>query len=89
MSLFETLVIFDVTPAEADILARPIEGAGGHQALLRDLLRGWDPIEHPLIAAEPAALRKAAALAYDYGSGGYQIRFRTILAAARRQGWTE
>ncbi len=89
MSLFESLVIFHLTPSEAEILARPIEGEGGHQILLREILLQWDPIEHPMLAVEPSMLRKAEKFAYDYGSGGYQTRFRTLISAARRQGWSE
>ncbi len=89
MSLFEPALFVHLEPAEADILSKPIEGDGGHQRLLRELLHGWDPIEHPIVVLEPGDLRKAAAYAYDYGSGGYQVRFRTLVSAARRQGWTE
>ncbi len=89
MSIFESLVIIHLTPSEVDVLARPIEGAGGHQNLLCDILLGWDPAHRSALAVEPFLLRKAEKLAYDYGSGGYQIRFRTLISAARRQGWSE
>ncbi len=88
MSLFESLVFVTFTPAERDIIERPIEGNGGHQRLLSDVLDGYSR-KTGVLAVEPSTLRKVSAFAYDYGGGGYQVRFRTLVSAARRQGWTE
>ncbi len=88
MSLFESALFLTFTPSERDILERPIEANGGHQILLRSILDGYSR-KTGLLVVEPAQLRKAAKLAYAYGGGGYQVRFRTLVSAARRQGWTE
>jgi hypothetical protein len=90
MSLFEPALALDCTQAELDILQRPIEAErdGGHQRLMREILEGLDRGKRVLLI-EPALLRKAEHFAYDYGPGGYQTRFRTLVSLARRQGWTE
>ena len=89
MSLFESALFLTFTPAERDILERPVDGpSGGHQILLRAILDGYSR-KTGLLVIEPAQLRKADKLAYAYGGGGYQVRFRTLVSAARRQGWTE
>ncbi len=90
MSLFEPCIALTCSQAELDILQRPVEAErdGGHQILLREILDGLDRSRGVLVL-EPELLRRAERLAYNYGSGGYQVRFRTLVSLARRQGWTE
>ncbi len=68
------------------MIARPITGDGGHQRLLHECL-------HHLIGntviLDALTLAHVQRYAYDYGSGGYQERFRTLVSAARRAGWKE
>jgi hypothetical protein len=89
MSLFAPPILMTLTPAEIDVLSRPIEATreGGHQRLLHDILDGWDHSDRLVI--EDHDLQRALAYAYDYGTGGYQGRFRTLISAARRSGWIE
>jgi hypothetical protein len=87
MSLFVPTITVTLTPAEVEILRRPVVGTGGHQGLLNALV---PRIDHDgRIDVEDDELQRAARYAYAYGGGGYQGRFKTLLAAARRSGWSQ
>ena len=84
MSLFEPLVVCELTPNELGLLTKPIVGDGGHQGLLRKITQH---LQGSRVEVEPADLRKAVQYAYDYDTGGYQGRFIALLRAAYRAGW--
>lgn len=84
MSLFEPPTRCDFTQGELEVLLRPIEGDGGHQRFLRELT---GRLQGQTLSLEDAELVKVHRYAYNYGGGGYQQAFRTIMAAARRAGW--
>jgi hypothetical protein len=86
MGLFEKALAVQLEPAEVEVVTRSIEGDGGHQRFLRELLERLDGTGG--ITLEDDQLRKAARYAYTYGAGGYQDRFKAFLAAARRAGWS-
>ena len=85
--LFTPSVRINLTPEERAIATRPIVGdvLGGWQTLLNELLPRLD--RYDSFEATDSELRRCYRYAYDYASGGYQGRFRAILAAARRAGW--
>lgn len=70
--------------SELAVLQRSIEGDGGHQRLLRECLDQW---RGGVLVLDALTLARVGRYAYDYGSGGYQDRFRTLVAVARRAGW--
>lgn len=75
-------VTINLEPAEFAFVTRTINGTGGHQGLLLILigkLRGDGRLE--LTADE---IEKVRRYAQDYGPGGYQDRFKAILAALER-----
>lgn len=84
MNLFTPDLTVLFLPAELDVFTRPIEGDGGHQRFLRELI----PRLHGLtLTVSDDELQKAYRYAFEYGHCGYQDRFKVLLAAARRQGW--
>ncbi len=90
MNLFSPDYILTLTPDEWQIAMRPITGDGGAQRLLRDLhdsaVLGLTTKRMPITVGEDV-LDKCYVYAYDYGSGGFQDRFRAIVKAALRAGW--
>jgi hypothetical protein len=85
MSLFAEPVRVEFTPDEWAIVDRPIVGDGGAQGVLRALMRG---ARDRAIVAEDFVLDRVYAYAYRYGGGGFQDRFRMVVRAALRAGWT-
>ena len=85
--LFTPSIVIHLTPEERAIATRPIvaDTLGGWQTLLHDLLPRLDC--YGAFEATDSELRRCYRYAYDYASGGYQGRFKAILAAARRAGW--
>ena len=86
MSLFAESVRVEFTADEWAIVDRPIVGDGGAQGVLRALLRA--PRDHAIIIAEFVVLDRAYLYAYSYGAGGFQDRFRVVVRAALRAGWS-
>lgn len=85
--LFADDVRVEFMPEEWDVLARPVNGEGGAQGLLRELLA--TEVRPCELCASYVLLDKAYAYAYDYGNGGFQDRFRVVVKAALRTGdWT-
>jgi len=89
VSLFVEPIRCTFTPSEWDIFMRPIEGhpESGYQQLLRILQHSTTKHREGLF--EDSDLQAAYGCAYDYGSGGYQGRFRVVCAAAFRAGWVQ
>lgn len=75
-----------LTASERDVITRAVVGNGGHQQLLRDCCQ---QLRDDALTLDALTLDRVAHYAYDYGGGGYQHRFRTLLSAARRAGWRE
>lgn len=73
-----------LTDSERDVITRPIIGDGGHQRLLRECL---EHVRDHTLTLDVLTLDHVQRYAYDYGGGGYQDRFRTLMCAARRAGW--
>lgn len=86
MSLFTAPVTLQFTPAEWELLEKPIVNDGGHQRLLMDIQMQMKTATQTAVL-EDAQLAKAYEYAYSYGSGGYQGRFKAVLSAAFRAGW--
>jgi len=86
VSLFDEPLTVMLTPSEVEVFTRPIVGDGGHQRLLKTLVPRLT--EKGLIRCEDSELLHAARYAFDYKSGGYQDRFKVLIAAARRTGWS-
>lgn len=89
MSLFTADITLTLTTSEAEVVTRPIVGSGGHQACLRAIVEAirTDGRAIVVVTLSDQQLQKVEKYAYDYGSGGYQDRFRIILSSARRSGW--
>lgn len=85
MSLFDPPVTCVFTPAELDLITLPVVGDGGHQRLQREIIA---KLNGDTAVLEDALLQKVATYAYNYGHGGYQQRFKAVIAAARRAGWS-
>lgn len=85
MSLFTPTITLHFTPDEHEIITRPIVGNGGHQQFLTDLTQR---IHEDALEVEDEELLRVSRYAYAYGGGGYQARFRAIMAAARRANWS-
>lgn len=79
-------VTLRLTASERDIVTRPIVGDGGHQRLLVEIRQRLDG---ETLTLDGRVLDRVARYAYQYRDGGYQVRFRALVAAARRAGWTE
>jgi hypothetical protein len=90
VSLFADAILVVLTPAESDVLLRPVtaERFGGHQRLLQAILERFDPISLG-VRLDDDELQRVRRYAEDYGSGGYQVRFRALLSAAWRAGWVQ
>lgn len=86
MSLFDEPIRVRFSIEEWQVVTRPINGEGGAQGLLRACLDCF--LEDRVLLLERQELDKCHQYAWDYGGGGFQERFRTIEAAARRAGWT-
>jgi len=84
--LFLDDVPLTCSPDEWAICARPVNGDGGAQCLLRDLLAA-ETGERQLLLTY-VQLDRAYDYAYRYGNGGFQDRFRVLVKAALRAGWT-
>lgn len=84
-NLFIGSIEMKLTPHEVELVTRPINGDGGHQGLLRAI--GLELQSTGELVLEDATLLAVYKYAYDYGGGGYQDRFRAIIAAATRAGW--
>jgi hypothetical protein len=76
-------IVATLTAAELFIVTRPIVGDGGHQRLLRAIVRTIDRRTNQVTLTVPQ-LHKVKVYATAYGSGGYQDRFKALLAAAYR-----
>lgn len=87
MGLFSEAVEIQLNASERAVVFRSIEGMGGHQQFLSEIIERVDPAGG--LVLEDDELQKVARYAYRYGSGGYQDRFKSILAAARRAGWSQ
>lgn len=74
-----------LTAAELMLITRSIVGAGGHQRLLREVVRTVDRKTNRVTLTVPQ-LALATRYATAYGSGGYQDRFAALVAAAARAG---
>lgn len=76
---------FSLTPDEVEVVTRPIVGDGGHQRLLRLLVEDRLTMAGRMTLSLPEfeAVKRHAT---NYGEGGYQQRFRTLVAAAARVG---
>lgn len=66
---------FPLSPAAARALAKPVNGRGGHQTLLRRLQK---QIAAGVLTVEPSDMEKMLRYMLSYGTGGFQQR----LAAA-------
>lgn len=73
-----------LTDGEREVITRPIVGDGGHQRLLSDCLQR---LRGNALTLDVLTIDHVQRYAYDYGSGGYQERFRILVSAARRAGW--
>lgn len=79
-----------LTEAEHERVTRVIVGSGGHQLLLRDIVKLLDRAPDPLSCElDQHTLQRVHRYAESYGSGGYQDRFKAIRAAAWRAGWVQ
>jgi len=72
-----------LTAEELAIVCRPINGEGGWQTLLRRLLARLNSLTGDM-SVRTQELDDIERYAYAYGEGGYQERFRAILAAVAR-----
>jgi hypothetical protein len=72
-----------LTAAELMLVTRSIVGNGGHQRLLRDIVRTLDRRTNSILLTMPN-LAQARTYATAYGTGGYQDRFKALVAAAER-----
>ena len=75
--------ILTLTPDEYEKVTRAVNGTGGHQRLMRTVLERLDHKQKTLDLS-PAQLGRVRTYAKAYGGGGYQDRFKAILAAAER-----
>jgi len=89
MSLFTPPVDVTFTSEELEVITRPIVGEGGHQRLLKVINLRLAHAGQQSLQFEDAELLHVARYAYSYGNGGYQDRFKEILKAARRAGWSQ
>lgn len=85
MSLFDPPITCVFTDDELAIITLPVVGGGGHQRLQREIIGKLDGNTAVL---EDSMLQKCARYAFDYGAGGYQGRFKVVIATARRAGWS-
>ena len=83
-NLFADDVDVVLTEAEWALFQRPLTGDGGAQRLLQDL-QGTQVAERRLCLTV-RQLDKAYSYAYAYGTGGFEDRFRAVVAAAVRCG---
>jgi hypothetical protein len=83
-TLFDDDVVVVLTEAEWDLFQRPVHGDGGAQRLLQDL-QGTQVAARRL-SCSVRQLDRAYSYAYAYGSGGFEDRFRAVVAAATRTG---
>jgi hypothetical protein len=89
MSLLDPMWAIAFNERELEIVRRPINGDGGDQRLLRKLGLGPTFIG-PRLELEELDLQKCLRYAYGFATGGgYQDRFRAIVAAAKRAGWEQ
>lgn len=82
----QPVITIVLEPAEFAIVTRTINGTGGHQGLLLRLmgkLRGDGRLE--LSTEEVEQIRRYAEA---YGTGGFQDRFRVLVAAIDREAET-
>ncbi len=87
MNLFSPDYILTLTPDEYAVVMRPIAGeTGGAQSLLRQF-HDTESATPQSFTCDEQMLDKSYQYAYDYGSGGFQDRFRAIVKAALRAGW--
>ncbi len=84
MSLFSVPTLCALLEDEEAIIRRPVNGDGGAQRFLRELVAR---IKDNAILLEDEELRKVERYAYAYGAGGFEDRFRALLRAAWRAGW--
>ena len=82
---YETVTI-TLTLSEREIVMRPIVGDGGHKRALVELQAA---IVGDTLTLDGRTIDRLSRYAYRYGHGGYQCRFRAIVAAARRAGWID
>ena len=72
-----------LTPAEVAIVTRTIVGLGGHQGLLLRLVPRIGRDGRLELTADDVV--RVRSYATSYGNGGYQDRFRAIVAALERE----
>jgi len=85
--LFTTDYTLELTEAERNVVLRDIVGDGGHQRLLRHLVKNMNTFG--VLKVDDATLQKVHRYADSYGGGGFQERFKAIRAAAWRAGWVQ
>ena len=83
---YERFVI-RLTASEREIVTREIVGNGGHQRLLAECARQLGD-DGDVLVLDGRTIDTMSRYAYAYGGGGYQVRFRALVAAARRAGWS-
>lgn len=87
MSLFDEDLIIEFTEREWELYMRPVNGRGGADILLRKLHS--QNLDGRRVRIEISQIDKCHHYAYSDGpGGGYQDRFKAIMAAARRAGWS-
>lgn len=94
MSLFAPPIRLEFTASEAAVVDKPVDDrSGGAQNLLRDVIKpalAYAPDGSAVAYLEDDDLQKCRHYCYyDGNGGGYQGRFRVVVAVARRAGWVE
>lgn len=73
-----------LTASELMIATRQITGNGGHQGLLREIVRTIRRADNTFTITVPQLAQARVYANYNKGRGGYQDRFEAIVAAADR-----
>ena len=68
-------VVIDLSPTELEFLARPANGRGGYQSMLRRLQKQIQGGKLTISQEEAEHLRKYAG---NYGQGGFQGRLKSV-----------
>lgn len=71
--------IFTLSPQTAELLARPVNGRGGFQSLLRRIQRGLDGVYLEIDVADFNALVRAASAGGLRRMGGFQQRVLALI----------
>lgn len=85
MSMFAPDIAGKFTARELKIVNRPINGPGGAQGAMRRVKASMKTDGRFIFSDE--LLQTCYGYAWDYGNGGYEDRFRAVIAAATRGGW--